>query len=145
MDPSRFDPLIQIAETRVDEAAGAYAQVNGQLSLQENRLGDLRRFASEYHAMPNGQTDALQLANRRAFAARVDDVARQQAQHVDHARRAAERQREALVEARRDAEALRRLAAARRAEALRKAERRSQVELDDLAVRGFVARRQEEA
>ena len=144
MDPSRFDPLIQIAETRVDDAAGAYAQVNGQLALHENRLGDLRRFASEYHAIPNGGTNALQLANRRAFAARVDDVARQQAQHVDHARRVAEKQREALVEARREAEALRRLADARRAEANRRAERRAQSELDDLAVRGFIARRREE-
>lgn len=144
MDPSRFDPLIQIAETRVDDAAGAYAQVNGQLALHENRLGDLRRFASEYHAIPSGGTNALQLANRRAFAARVDDVARQQAQHVDHARRAAEKQREALVEARREAEALRRLADARRAEANRRAEKRAQSELDDLAVRGFIARRREE-
>jgi flagellar FliJ protein len=145
MDPSRFNPLIQIAEGRVDDAAGAYAQVNGQLSLHENRLGDLRRFASEYHAIPNGRTDALQLANRRAFAARVDDVAHQQSQHVDHARRVAEKQREALVEARREAEALRRLASARRAEADRKAERRSQSELDDLAVRGFLARRRDDA
>jgi flagellar FliJ protein len=145
MDPSRFNPLIQIAEGRVDDAAGAYAQVNGQLSLHENRLGDLQRFASEYHAIPNGRTDALQLANRRAFAARVDNVASQQAQHVDHARRVAEKQREALIEARREVEALRRLAAARRAEAERKAQRRSQTELDDLAVRGFLARRRDEA
>jgi flagellar FliJ protein len=144
MDPSRFDPLIQIAETRVDHAAGAYAQANGQLALHESRLGDLRRFASEYHAIPGGATNALQLTNRRAFAARVDDVARQQAQHVDHTRRAAEQQREALVEARREAEALRRLAEARRAQAQRQAERRAQSELDDLAVRGFIARRREE-
>ncbi|MFN9731010.1 MAG: flagellar export protein FliJ [Pseudomonadota bacterium] len=144
MDPSRFDPLIQIAETRVEEAAGAYAQVNGQLALHENRLGDLRRFASEYHGIPNGGTSAVQLVNRRAFAARVDDVARQQAQHVDHARRAAEKQREALVEARREAEALRRLAAVRRAEANRRIERRSQSELEDLAVRGFIARHRED-
>jgi flagellar FliJ protein len=139
MDPDRFLPLLHLAATRVDDAAQSFAQSSGQLTRQQDRLGDLGRFASEYHAIPAGGTDASMLANRRAFAARVDDVARQQAVHVEAARRLAEQQREALVAARRDAEALQKLAAARRAEQARMQSRRAQRELDDLAARTFIS------
>jgi flagellar FliJ protein len=145
MDHRRFEPLLHLAANRVDDAAQTFAQSHGQLARQESRLGDLGRFASEYHAIPSGGTDATLLANRRAFAARVDDVARQQALHVEHARRQSEQAREALVIARRDSEALQKLAAARRAAAERKAEKRQQMELDDLATRRFLSGRGDEA
>lgn len=144
MDPRRFDPLLHRAAARVDDAAQSFAQSNGQLDRQRSRLGDLGRFASEYHAIPAGNTDAALLANRRAFAARVDDVAKQQQQHVEHARVLAERGREALVCARRESEALQKLAAARRAEVARRADLRQQRELDDLAMRRFMTREQHE-
>jgi flagellar FliJ protein len=144
MDPRRFDPLLQRAAARVDDAAQSFAQFSGQLERQHGRLGDLGRFASEYHAIPAGSTDAALLANRRAFAARVDDVTRQQVLHVEHARLVAERGREALVSARRESQALQKLAAARRAELARRVDLRLQRELDDLAMRRFMSRDQQE-
>ena len=144
MDLRRFNPLLAIAETRVDDAAQAFAQSTGQLSSQQSRLDDLGRFASEYHAIPAGQTDVAMLVNRRAFAARVDDVTRQQAVHVDQARRIAEAQRERLISARRDNEALLKLVATRRAHAAQVDERRTQRDLDDLATTRFIRRRRDD-
>jgi flagellar FliJ protein len=141
MDPRRLDPLIALAQARVDDAAQTFAHSNGQLQRHETRLDDLGRFASEYHVLPTGATGTAALANRRAFAARVDEIARQQALHVEQARRATESQREKLVNARRETQALNKLAAAKRAQAGMRAARLTQRDIDDLACGRFIASR----
>lgn len=139
----RFDPLVRRAEERETTQAGKLAEKNAALGDQEQRLEHLRRYAEEYGTAPAGAalTPAL-LANRNAFRERIVDALAQQQRAVETSREQCEVERARLMLASRETKVMEQLAASYRSVEARLQARRSQSEMDDLAARAFVTRRQ---
>ncbi|MFZ5757639.1 MAG: flagellar export protein FliJ [Pseudomonadota bacterium] len=142
MNPRRLEPLIDLAHGREQEAARGLAVVAGTLAQQEQRLAELVQYADEY-AAANGITDPAALRNRLAFRECIEDALVRQAKVVDQIRANCDLERTRVMLAGRDMKVLEKLASSYRSQERHREQGREQRQLDELAARGHLARRQE--
>lgn len=144
MKPQRLDPLLERARSREEAVARELAALARDLSAHEQRLAELRRYAAEYAAPVQVTLNPAELLNRVAFRERVQEAVARQAQAVEQQRHRCEQGRGRLLEAARDTRVLENLAERYRQDEAREAQRREQKQLDELAGRSVVLRRQRE-
>lgn len=145
MNSKRIDPLVRRAEKREDALAKELAKRVQAHQQQEQRLGDLERFRSEYEQPPQpgaALTPGL-LQNRAAFLAKIDDAVSTQKKHVATSEEALTIERTRLLLASRDKLVLEKLAASYRSAEQKLADKRDQSVLDDLGARTHHQRREE--
>ncbi len=144
MNARRLLPIQKLAQDRENERARQLADQQKALETQEQRLAELRRYASEYASPPPSArlTPAL-LSNRRAFVEKLDSAVVQQTRQVEKARGSCDVERARLLLASREVGALDRLAASYHAQERKDEERRTQRELDDHASRAHTRRKPE--
>jgi flagellar FliJ protein len=135
MSSRRLLPLLALSQSKIDAVEKKYASKNEQLTQQQSRLGDLDQYAREYRSTPAGKLTASMLKNRLAFADKVDQVIVKQRDYVVTAKQQVEHERQRLLLAKREHEALEKIAKSRRKRELNALERKAQRELDDLALR----------
>jgi len=77
---STVDLLIEMARKKRDEAAARMAQSQLRCQETEKKMGVLNQYLSEYHTRQRGVgcTDAILLANYRAFLERLESAASRQ-------------------------------------------------------------------
>lgn len=132
---TRLQPLQQLASLREDEALRSLAGSQRQAAEQAARLQELQRYIEDYsNAMPAQATPAL-LGNRHAFLARLREAEAYQRRALEQAQASSEVERARYLLKRRDSGTLDQLAASYRAQERVQAERRSQKELDEIALR----------
>lgn len=142
MSSRRLRPLVNLSQSKVDSVEQSYAQKNHVVAKQQARLDDLGKYAQEYRATPSGKLSAAAMRNRVAFAGKVEQVLVQQKGHVEQAKLQADAERERLLAARREREALEKIVQARRVRERKAAERKEQIELDELAMRQYRKRQE---
>lgn len=134
----RIDPLIRRAEERREAVAREFAARTRQLAQQEQRLGELLRYADEYAQWPQGTSLApAQLANREAFRGKLGQAVDAQRQYVEACRSQAEMERARLAIASRESKVVEKLAETYRDEQRRHELRIEQKELDEFATGRF--------
>lgn len=137
----RLQPLQQIASLREDQALRTLAGSQQQVVDQQARLQELQRYIEDYgNALPENATPAL-LGNRHAFLARLREAEAFQRRALEQAQSRSEMERARYLLKRRDTGTLEQLAASYRAQERVHAERRTQKELDEIALRRTFAPR----
>lgn len=140
MKKLRIDPLIARAEEREKSAEKSYAESTRALKAQEDRLGELKRYADEYARVGAGPLTPALLQNRRAFVDRLEGAVGQQNKVLEQAKQTMQLERARLVVASRDTAVLEKLADSYRARERQKDNQRVQKEMDDFAVRSHLKR-----
>lgn len=138
----RLQPLLVRAAEQKDNAARALQHQQAALSARQDRLGALQDFANQYGSLERAHSTAA-LMNQHAFLERLRDAVRQQVDLVQTAETRADQARSAWQGRHQRCEALNQLCALDAQRERRKAERKDQRQLDDLATRQFLARREE--
>lgn len=137
MQSKRIAPLVERAKAREDEVAKQLAERTQALSVQEQRLADLARYAAEY-SLPSGDATSLPpalLANRRAFLAKIEGAVAEQQRNVERVRERCDIERTRLLLASRDKQVLEKLSASYLSAEAQREDKRLQNELDQLAAR----------
>lgn len=143
MNSRRLDPLIRRAADRENTAAKQFADKAKALASHEQRLKDLERYAQEYAPPTEGEINPAMLLNRLAFRQKIDHAVSQQQRAVENSRVSCDMERARLMLASRDAKVLEKLASSYRQQEQKQEARREQGQLDELAIRGVIARREE--
>ena len=131
----RIDGLLRRAQEHEDSVARDLAERQRTLAQHESRLEELRQHAEDYANSHTTATSPAQLANRRAFLERIDQALKQHLQNVDRSRASVDIERDRLLLASRDKQALEQLAASYRVQERQIVDRRDQREMDDLGAR----------
>ncbi|HEX7385247.1 MAG TPA: flagellar export protein FliJ [Burkholderiaceae bacterium] len=87
MNEQRLQPLLALAQQRVDTAAGAVQRRRHESVNEQARLTELRGYLAEYETQ-EGQASRWQLANHSAFMTRLRQAIGQQSQTVERAEQA---------------------------------------------------------
>jgi flagellar FliJ protein len=133
-------PIQHVADMRETEAMRSLALCQQQAAEQEARLQEMQNYIHEYaNAVPQTATPAL-LGNRHAFLARLREAEAFQLRALEQARARCEVERARWLLKRRDTGTLEQLAASYRAQERVHAERRSQKDLDEIAMRRVLER-----
>lgn len=142
MNSRRLDPLLRRAADREQTAARQFADKAQTLASHEQRLKELQRYAQEYAPPGEGSTNPAMLLNRLAFRERIDHALSQQQRAVENSRVSCDMERARLMLASRDTKVLEKLAASYRREEQKQEAKREQNQIDELAGRGALLRRQ---
>lgn len=138
----RFEPLRQRAAGLEDQAAKLLAEALRRHAQAESRHAELCRYEAEYAERPLPETTGVNsLRHNAAFLARLREAVRFQAERVASSAQEVERARAHWLASHREVEKLDRLLAQAAQEARQKDARRQGREMDENAVRGFMARR----
>ncbi|TAM11519.1 MAG: flagellar export protein FliJ [Nevskiaceae bacterium] len=81
MNETRLQPLLSLAERRVDAAAGTVQQRRAESTTEQARLDELRSYLADYEQRM-AQPSSWQLANHAAFISRLRQAVTQQEQTV---------------------------------------------------------------
>lgn len=132
-----IDLLLDMARQRLDEAAAALAQAQGQRRQAEQQLNLLRQYQAEYQNRRNtlGTTHILELGNFTTFLGNLDAATTQQGQRVEQADATIALRRTQWEEARRHLKSIEVLAERRAAAERASAERQDRKHHDELAAR----------
>jgi flagellar protein FliJ len=141
MSSARMQPLQQIAEHREDEAARRLLDQQRVLGEREQRLHELTRYLGEYEGLAQAHSARL-LMNRQAFVERLREAVAMQSRLVEQARSHCDVQRGEWLLQRREVSTLDQLAACYRRREQRVEEQRNQRQLDEFALRRFLAGRE---
>lgn len=139
----RLQPLLQKAAEQEAEAAQRLQQQQLRLNDSQGRLETLQQFSQQYAALARAH-DPVRLRNQHAFVDRLREAVDQQSQQVAAAERHRTAARDAWQLRQHRCEALNRVCEADAAKRQVVAARREQRSLDELAMRQFLARRNEE-
>ncbi|MFA5940099.1 MAG: flagellar export protein FliJ [Sinimarinibacterium sp.] len=134
----RLQPLQQRAETREEEATRRLLDQQRQLSERELRLHELTRYLAEYEGMGSAGS-ARMLMNQRAFIERLREAVAMQTRLVEQARAGCDAERGRWLLEHREVSTLDQLADCYRRRERLVEERRDQKQMDEFAVRSFVA------
>lgn len=134
----RLQPLQQRAESREEEAARRLLDQQRQLSERELRLHELTRYLAEYEGMSSAGS-ARMLMNQRAFVERLREAVAMQKRLVEQARASCDLERGRWLLERREVSTLDQLADCYRRRERVVEERREQKQMDEFALRSFVA------
>ena len=135
----RMRPVVRIAESREQDAAGAFGASKRTLEENEQRLAELLAYRDEYHRHFQQAGSAGVSAGRfmgfQRFLSQLNKAIEQQRRIVRDAAEACEAKRRALNAARGRSMALDKVVTRYRDEEVRHQERREQKETDELAQR----------
>lgn len=140
MTAARMQPLLQLADTREQEAMRKLAERQATLATQEQRLADLRGYLGEYEQRDPAGKGVVHLRNSFAFVAKLREAISSQQRVVDAARNALDTERGHWLAQKRDLGVLEQLAASYRGREQRALERRSQNVMDEAASRRVAMR-----
>ncbi len=138
MSSARMQPLQQLAEVREDEAARRLIDQQRVLGEREQRLQELTRYLAEYDGLASAHNPRL-LMNRQAFVERLREAVSMQTRLVEQARSHCEVQRAEWLLQHREVSTLDQLAECYRRRERRSEEQRGQRQLDEFALRRFLA------
>jgi flagellar protein FliJ len=138
MSSARMQPLQQLAELREDEAARRLLDQQRVLGEREQRLHELTRYLGEYEGLAQAHSPRL-LMNRQAFVERLREAVAMQSRLVEQARSHCDVQRGEWLLQRREVSTLDQLADCYRRREQRVEEQRNQRQLDEFALRRFLA------
>lgn len=138
----RFEPLRLRAAGLEDQAAKLLAEALRRHAQAESRHAELCRYEAEYAERPLPETTGVNnLRHGAAFLARLREAVRFQTERLASSVREVEQARAHWLATHREVEKLDRLLAQAAQEARQKDARRQGREMDENAVRGFMARR----
>lgn len=142
MNHQRLDPLLDRARHHEDVVALDLAAIARDLSLQEQRLAELKAYAEEYAPPAKGVINPALLINRLAFRERIDDALERQTRAVENIRERCDVELSRLILARRETKVLGNLDANYRHEEARIERKKEQDQMDELAGRVVQLHRQ---
>lgn len=138
----RIQPLQQMAGTREEQAARRLLDQQRQLKEREQRLAELTEYLGEYERQEH-LSSARMLMNRQAFVQRLREAIGVQLRLVEQARANCDVERGRWLLERREVSTLDQLSECYRRRERLVDERREQRQLDEFAVRNFVAARRD--
>lgn len=142
MNHQRLEPLLDRARHHEDVVALDLAAIARDLSLQEQRLAELKSYAEEYAPPAEGVINPALLINRLAFRERIDDALERQTRAVENIRERCDVELSRLILARRETKVLGNLDANYRHEEARIERKKEQDQMDELAGRVVLLHRQ---
>jgi len=134
-----FDTLIELSQTKSDNAAVRLAKVMAQLGESEQKSKMLQGYRNDYRtrldeAARRGAS-AADLANFRAFIAKLDEAVNQQANEEAFWREQSERARKEWQLEQKQLQSFTTIATRRRTQMERAENRRDQKNMDEFAAR----------
>lgn len=132
LSETRLNPIKDLRSRKVDLAAQRLAEAQRVLAQRESQLSELENYQEP---APNGEVSVQMLANRENFRRRLAEAVRMQRNAVADARQKVEAARAAWIELRVEAQKIDKLIERSRVFESQVRERRSQREIDELAVR----------
>ncbi|MCB1760778.1 MAG: flagellar export protein FliJ [Gammaproteobacteria bacterium] len=141
MSPSkRFKPVQRVAQSREQKAAKALGRAQQEVSVQEARLEELKRYHKEYLDRFQRSTEmgisVSQLHEYRAFLAKLERAIQEQEQIVSASQRSRSSQQAQWQQKHLRSQVLEKVVARYEDEGRRTMESRDQKESDDRAQRG---------
>jgi flagellar FliJ protein len=134
-----FDTLIELSQNKSDDAAVRLAKVMAQLSESEKKCQVLRGYRDDYRARLDEAamrgTTAADMANFRAFIAKLDDAVTQQTNDENFWREQCQRARAEWQAEQKQLQSFNTIATRRRTEHERVVNRREQKSTDEFAAR----------
>lgn len=132
MDEKRLQPLLQLAEQRVDVAVRQLQYCRQDSDAQQARLDELQRYLQEYESRA-AQAAHWQMANNSAFLTRLRQAVAQQQEAVHKATRSLEDAVQSWSQQRRDQQRFEHLGSRARQRRQNQEDRIEQRELDEFA------------
>jgi flagellar FliJ protein len=139
-----FDTLIELSQTKSDNAAVRLAKVTTQLGQSEQKTAMLRGYRDDYLARLDEAArrgaPAADLANFRAFVAKLDEAVLQQANEETFWRELCSRAKTEWQAEQKQLNSFTTIASRRREAVEKAANRREQKQMDEFASRAVGAR-----
>lgn len=134
-----FDTLIELSQTKSDNAAARLGQAMAKLSESEQKSGMLRGYRDDYLSRLDNAAlrgaNAADLANFRAFIAKLDEAVTQQCNDENFWREQCDRARAEWQAEQKQLMSFTTIATRRRNELARAQDRRDQKAMDEFAAR----------